>query len=147
MDPNEPDPMKLWQHVHGASSHFPIALIIVAVLFEIGAVLWKKPTWRTVGFWAVIVAAVLAVPTTLSGLTGQLGWFEFDKWEAEHLILHRNVSLWGGGAILLLAIWRVVRAKNTMKPGELAAYLIALIGATGAIGYTGWLGAYVARGY
>lgn len=147
MSSTEPDPIKLWQHVHGASSHFPIALIIVAILFEMGAILFKKPTWRVVGFWAVIVAAVLAVPTVLSGLTGQLGWFGVTKWDAEHLILHRNVSLWGGGAIVLLALWRVLREKTGMNPGEFVAYLLALAAATGAIGYTGYLGAYVQSGY
>ena len=53
----------------------------------------------------------------------------------------------GGGAIVLLALWRVLREKNGMKRGEFAAYIIALVAAAGAIGFTGYLGAYVARGY
>lgn len=152
MNSSDPDPMKFWQHVHGASSHFPIALVIVAVFFELGAIVLKKTSWRLVGFWSVVLAAVASVPTVLSGLTGQLGWLGNGESAttlagSEYVILHRNVSLWGGGAILLLALWRVLREKSGMKQGELSLYLVALVAAMGAIGYTGYLGAYVGKGY
>ncbi len=150
MNPGEEDPLKLWQHVHGASSHFPIALVIVAVLFELGAVMFKKPAWRIVGFWAIFTAALLSVPAILSGLTGFLGWFGFTPHGADvsdHVVLHRNVSLVGGGVLILLAAWRVGREKAGMKSAEHATYLVLLIAATLIIGYAGWLGAYVGHGY
>ena len=143
------DPIALWKHIHGASAHFPIAMMMVSFAFDYGAILFRRPNWRTVGFWTLIVAAVLSVPTILSGLWGQLGWFGVDKWEATSVLVHRNVSLFGGGVVLLLAIWRSLRrdSREDLKGGEWITYLVALIFATAAIGYTGYLGAYVKEGY
>lgn len=145
MEPTE-DAIKLWQHIHGASSHFPIALIIASFLFDFGSVLFKRPTWRIVGFWTLFTAAVVAVPTMLSGFTGLNGWFHVEKWDAASQLTHRNVAI--GASILLLVLvgWRIAR-KDGMAKGELAAYLLLAAILTGAIGYVGYLGAYVARGY
>jgi uncharacterized membrane protein len=140
------DPIKLWQHLHGATSHFPIAGMILAFLFDFGSVIFRRPSWRCVGFWTLIAAAVVSVPTVLSGLSAQYGWFGIEKWQADHLVLHRNLALFGAGAAIVLALWRTVR-KDDLKGGEWIAYLALLAVATGLIGFTGYYGAYVARGY
>lgn len=156
----EPDPIKIWQHIHGASAHFPIALMSMSFLFDLGGVVLRRPAWRTVGFWCLLVAAVVSVPLILSGFTGQLGWFHQDKWEADKMLVHRNVALAAGVLIFILTAWRASRERHHlsgaatpreheigMRAGELAAYLVILALSTVAVGYTGWLGAYVARGY
>jgi uncharacterized membrane protein len=140
------DPIKLWQHIHGASSHFPVAGIILSFLFDLGATLFRRPNWRHVGFWTLIATAIVSVPAVVSGLSAQLGWFGVDKWQADHLLIHRNVALGGAGLALLLALWRVAR-RDDLKGGEWIAYLVLAAVATGLLGYTGFLGAYVARGY
>jgi len=141
------DPIKLWQHIHGACSHFPIVGMTLSFLFDIGAILFRRPNWRPVGFWTLIAAAVISVPTVLSGLSAEYGWFGISpKWEAEHLILHRNLALAGSGAAIVLALWRAAR-KDMLKGAEWIAYLVVLTVATGLIGFTGFYGAYVARGY
>ena len=140
------DPIKLWQHLHGATSHFPIAGMILSFLFDFGATLFRRPTWRHVGFWTLIAAVVAAVPTVLTGLSAQYGWFGIEKWPADHLLIHRNLALFGSGVGLVLAIWRTVR-KDALKGAEWFVYLALLAVATGLIGFTGYYGAYVARGY
>lgn len=149
------DPIKLWQHLHGATIHFALALALVSAAFDVGSKLFNKKEWRTVGFWSLIVSVVLAVPAVLSGLWGQLGWFKGEKWEAEHLLSHRNVALGGTALLLGLLIWRVVTAdfgssrsmQDRKAQGGYTLYLILVVLAAGAIGYTGYLGGYVARGY
>lgn len=140
------DPIKLWQHTHGASVHFPIALIIVAFLFDLGALLFKKDSWRTIGFWCTLIAAGVSVAACLSGLWGQLGWGSVDKWEAESLIKHRNLALIGSGVMLALAIWRLA-VRDRLSRGAQWAYVVASLIAVGLIGFTGYVGGYVARGY
>jgi len=140
------DPIKFWQHIHGASSHFPIALLIFAWLFDVGGTILGRREWRVIGFWAVIAAAVISFPAIGSGLTGQLGWFGAKTWEAESLILHRNVALASGGLSQVLAIWRIIRGSK-ISGGEWIFYLVLLTAGVGIVGYTGFLGAYVARGY
>jgi uncharacterized membrane protein len=142
----EEDPIKLWQHIHGASAHFPIALLIVSVLFDIGSS-WKKHAgWRTVGFWAIIVAAIVAVPALASGLSAYFGWFGIH-WEGDKImLLHRNIALGAGGTCIALALWRSIR-HDDLKGGTWVVYLgLAILSMLG-IGYTGYLGAYVAQGY
>ncbi|MES2464260.1 MAG: DUF2231 domain-containing protein [Armatimonadota bacterium] len=142
----EADPIQLWQHIHGASSHFPIALLIVSVVFDLGSIWRKSPTWRAVGFWSLVIAAIVAIPATISGLSAIQGWFGVDRWIADSIVLHRNVALAAGGMSIALALWRVLR-RDALKAGEWAVYLGLAIMTTLGISYTGWLGAYVARGY
>ena len=152
------DPIKLWQHLHGASVHFALALTLVSFAFDLGSKVFGKKEWRTVGFWALVVAVTLSVPAILSGLWGQFGWFKADKWVTEpeaHLSLHRNVALGGSIILLLLLIWRtftsdfgIAHNRLERKAGQsYVIYLIVAFFAAAAIGYTGWLGGYVARGY
>lgn len=142
----EEDPLKLWQHVHGASVHFPVALAIVSALFDLGALAFKRDTWRTVGFWCLIAAAVVSIPAVLSGLAGQLGWFGIEKWEAGKLIQHRNLAFVCSGALLVLSAWRIAARDRASVGLRVVQLLIALVGAVAA-GWTGYVGAYVARGY
>ncbi len=165
----EEDPIKLWQHIHGATAHFPIALIIVSFLFDIGALIFKQPArpgvsedrdttvknpaWRSVAFWTLIIAALGCIPLVISGLAGQIGWFGISgltEANPESSVLnkfgHRNVALAGSGLAIALAIWRSAR-RDKFKGAEFAVYLVLLTLATVAIGWAGYLGAYVAKGY
>lgn len=152
------DPIKLWQHLHGASVHFALALAFVSFAFDLGSQVFHKKEWRTVGFWSLVVAVCLAVPAILSGLWGQLGWFKVEKWVTDpiaHLYLHRNVALGGSITLLLLLIWRsatkdfgVSRTGLDRKGNQVyLVYILLSFLATLAMGYTGYLGGYVARGY
>ena len=149
------DPIKLWQHLHGATIHFALALALVSAAFDLGSKLFGKKEWRTVGFWSLVVAVVLSVPAVLSGLWGQLGWFKADKWEAEHLLSHRNIALLGSGLLLALLVWRVLSAdfgssrsmQDRKGQGHYLIYLFLVVLAAATMGYTGFLGGYVARGY
>lgn len=140
------DPLKLWQHIHGASVHFPVALAVVSALFDLGALALRRETLRTVGFWCLIVATVVAVPALLSGLAAQLGWFGIEKWEAESLLKHRNLALIASGILLVLSVWRVATRDQAPPAIRAVQALIALAAAVFA-GWTGFVGAYVARGY
>jgi uncharacterized membrane protein len=140
------DPIKLWQHIHGATAHFPIAMMVVGFLFDLGAIVFKRENWRTVGFWCLMIAAIVAVPLVVSGMAGGMGWFGIEKWMAEGTMKHRNVALIGSGLTILLALWRAVR-RDALKGAEWGIFLLLLAAAVGGIGYAGFLGAYVARGY
>ena len=139
------DPLQWWQHIHGASSHFPIALLIFTFLFDFGATIFRRPDWRVIGFWALIVGSLMTIPSMLSGLTGQLGWFGVDKWSAASLLTHRTIALISGGTCLALMLWRVAR-RDRLQGVEWGIYLFLLTLAVGLISYTGLMGAWVAQG-
>ncbi|MFM7321305.1 MAG: DUF2231 domain-containing protein [Armatimonadota bacterium] len=140
------DPIPLWQHVHGASVHFPVALVLFAAVLDTGALLFRKDAWRAAAFWALIAGAVVSIPALLSGLSGQLGWFGIEKWDAESLLRHRNVAFFGTGACVALALWRAI-ARDQAGTGLRVAWVVLLWVAAGLCGWSGFLGGYVARGY
>ncbi|MGC4030859.1 MAG: hypothetical protein QM754_03805 [Tepidisphaeraceae bacterium] len=54
---------------HIAVVHFPIALIVVGTLVELFSFLgWRGSGFRRAGRWMLLIGAVLAVPTTFSGM-------------------------------------------------------------------------------
>lgn len=141
------DPIQLWQHLHGASAHFPIALLFVGAAFDYGSIVFKQPTWRHVGFWCLMCAALISVFTVITGLSGVYGWFGIkDVWQADSILKHRNIALITSGVAIALALWRAIR-RDRLQGAEWAVFLVALLAAVAGIGYTGFLGAYVQRGY
>ncbi|MGC4047992.1 MAG: DUF2231 domain-containing protein [Armatimonas sp.] len=147
--------MAFWKHLHGASTHFPIVLIMIAVAFDVGAILFKKEGWRTVAFWCFLLGALFTIPSVLSGQAGVVGWFgvkEDDRAyieagsKAEHVVnLHRLLAFVFGGVSLVLALWRVgVRDKLRGLPFWL--WLVVAVAVAGGIGYVGFLGGSISHG-
>ena len=145
------DPIGLWQHLHGATTHFPIALAIASLAFDLGAVLFKKDVWRTVGFWLVMGAAVACVPAIASGLyyiyADAKGLANVEAMgDVTTVTNHRNVSLVAGSLLIFLALWRAA-AKDSLNKKALAVYLILAVLMVSGIGYAGYLGGYLGHGY
>lgn len=147
------DPISLWKHIHGAVTHFPIALLFMSVAFDLGALLFKKANWRTVGFWTLVAAMVLIVPAIASGLYGiyldadgksylASGGYMPDrtiKW-------HRNMSFFAAGFLIVPTLWRIIKKDDLTKVAQVICLLIAFI-AMLFVTVTGYNGAYVPRGY
>lgn len=145
----EEDPLKLWQHIHGGSSHFPIALIMVAFLFDLGGAIFKRDDWKSVGFWCIILGALATIPAVLSGLSGGNGWFGGEWANREYsasMARHRTLALIASGLAIVLALWRTIR-KDKMRGPETMIYLFLLGAAVGVIGVVGYLGGYTGHGY
>ncbi|MBC8104198.1 MAG: DUF2231 domain-containing protein [Cytophagales bacterium] len=137
---------ELWVHVHGASTHFPIALLIVSLLFDLGALIFRQPNWRIVAYYTLLAAALGTIPAVLSGLTGGQGWFGIDPWTSGPVNTHRLVSLIASGIMLALALWRGLK-RDALKGVPFAIYLVLVVLSSVLIGYTGWLGGAVAGVY
>ncbi|HVW19948.1 MAG TPA: DUF2231 domain-containing protein [Opitutaceae bacterium] len=93
--------------MHGASTHFPIALTLVALLCDGAAVcLWHRPArrgLRSAGLAAAAIAAAGTVPAVASGLwltrgdllgAGALRWHHLFAWPAFGLIV--AAATWRG---------------------------------------------------
>lgn len=128
-----------WAEVHGATTHFPIALIFAAALADTAAVIWwTRPAGgklRAAGAYAIFAAALGSVPAVVSGLvltrgemlgTGALRWHHLFAWPAFTLLI-------------AVAVWRALRGAALTRrscTGYLVAVyaLAALIAATGRWG-------------
>jgi len=143
----EEDPISLVGHIHGASVHFPIALVITSIVFESISLLGRKPQFRTVAFWCLAFASLIALPALISGLGAQFGWLGGSAWDSKSMLTHRNIAFVGTGALLIGFIWRLTTIRK--EPSSVVRGLHFFLGivSAAAFGYAGYLGAYVARGY
>lgn len=61
-----------WDKLHGALTHFPIALLLFSTACDIGSVLLKKRPFarelRSVSFYALAVAALASAGAVISGI-------------------------------------------------------------------------------
>lgn len=69
---------------HAASTHFPVALLIVAVLSEILGLWTRKETWLTCTRFLLVLGAASAVGTAtlgwLNAYAGVSGVYKFHQW-------------------------------------------------------------------
>jgi mono/diheme cytochrome c family protein len=126
-----------WERAHGGLTHFPIALIFVATLFDVLSFVRpsKSRDFKAIGYWLVILAALGAVAAVFSGLG-------LSKWKVMGTGLMRlhHLFVWPAFALILaLTAWRVA-ARNEFSRRAFTSYLItaccacALIGAAGFVG-------------
>jgi uncharacterized membrane protein len=107
---------------HVVLIHFPIALFIIGVLFDLVARFTRRATFRTVALYNMVTAALFAVPVVV---TGFLAW----QWQLEGqklkgvLLLH---LLLGSLSALLIMVTAWLYARTQRRAGATPRYLIAL---------------------
>jgi mono/diheme cytochrome c family protein len=128
-----------WPEMHGALTHFPVALILISAFFETFAFLLKKEEWRKTSYLLLWMAVFLAIPTLISGwLTGQT-LFGSAPQLPNIFVDHRFAAFTTTTLALITLIWRASRREN-IAGGERIAALILLLITAGVVGYTGYLG-------
>ena len=124
-----------WARMHGGATHFPIALLMVSVLFDVAGFWWRNEFRRrefcAVGFYSLLIAAAASPVAVLSGLalsrgqllgTGALAMHHWFVWPAF-------------GLMIGLAVWRLV-ARERASAGYLALATLAVVAIVTA-GYWG----------
>ena len=119
-----------WARMHGGATHFPIALLLVSVLFDHAGFWWRNEVRRrefcAVGFYSLCIAAAAAPAAVVSGLalakgtvmgTGTLALHHYFVWPAF-------------GLLTGLAVWRLVvrdRASRRASGCYLAVASLTLV--------------------
>jgi len=127
---------KLFANLHGGSTHFPVALMIASVLFDLGAfVLRREPYERDLhaaGFYALLLGAAVSFLAVLSGLV-------ISAWQffGGGLLGKHHDFVWPAfGLMIGLAVWRFMVGNQYSRTGfgiylALAAITAGLMGAAG----------------
>jgi uncharacterized membrane protein len=129
----------LWARMHGGATHFPIACLMVSVLFDHAGFWWRDGArsreFRSVGFYSLLIAAAASPVAVVSGIalskgillgTGMLALHHYFIWPAF-------------GLLVGLAVWRLIvrdRASRRAVGGYLALASLTL-GAMVTAGYWG----------
>jgi len=101
-------PSDFWVKLHGASTHFPIAMVLGGCAFDVLALLsWEKPLGRNAkiaALYALVLGALGGMSAVVSGLVLTKG----EIWGTGALRWHHRF-VWPAFALLVAAsIWRLV---------------------------------------
>jgi len=130
----------LWPKLHGASVHFPIALVMAAALFDGLAFFWPRPSPRkaqlhAAGYFTIILGALGTFPAVLSGLFMTKG----EVLGHDTLLFH-HLFVWPAFAGLVgLGVWRVL-VDDRASHRSFIAYLVVLFLTAGLMAGAGYWG-------
>jgi uncharacterized membrane protein len=138
--------------IHMASAHFPIALLLSNVFFDVAGRWWNRLEWRRTSHWCHLLGVVSAGTTVLLGLignpfmedTGPLGavWRDYGNAMAQKSVVHSWVGISAAVLFAVLAVWRIRRKDEFGRTG-LVVYALASALGVALIGAAGYLGAHV----
>jgi uncharacterized membrane protein len=128
-----------WARMHGGATHFPIALLMVSVVFDHAAFWWRddlrRREFRALGFYCLLIAAAASPVAVLSGIalskgvllgTGLLALHHYFIWPAF-------------GFLIGLAVWRLVMRERVSRSavGYYLAFASLTLVAMMSAGYWG----------
>ena len=135
-----------WSRLHGGMTHFPIALILAAFLFDALSFLLHHPSpkqrdFSVTGYWLTVLGALGSLAAVFSGLA-------LSKWKigGTGLLLRHHLFVWPAFALIIgLATWRFL-IRNQPTPRGFAIYLSVMAIACGLIGTAGFFGGEILLG-
>jgi len=129
----------LWAKLHGASTHFPIALTVAAFLCDFAAaVLWARPVARSLGVAGTCAIALSAAGGIAAGVSGVF-LTKGELWGAGDLGMHHRF-VWPAFVVLVgAATWRLQVGGDITRKAHAAYLCVVGVGVilTGAAGYYG----------
>jgi len=114
LNPFDPKMLLLAKHAqHVVLIHFPIALFMTAVVFDLAAHRTKRQGLADAAYYNLSVAAIATFPVLATGI---LAWqFQLEGQKIKGILLMHLVLALGSSAIIWLAWWLHFRAKRTSK--------------------------------
>ena len=132
----------LWVKMHGGTTHFPIALVMASVLFDLVGLVApdnadksRRSGFRAAGFYTLILGALGSLGAVLSGLVISHG----QLWGRGNLARH-HTYLWPAfGLLMALAVWRLVVGNHASSRGLRIYLAVSMVTAAlmSAAGYWG----------
>jgi uncharacterized membrane protein len=123
---------------HPVIIHFPIALFIISVAFDLLAICRRNPAMAKAAYYNLVAAALTAPVAIASGLAAWQWQLEGAKLKG-NLLLHMVFALAASAMIWLLCGWRISQRKVPQRtPGLIYIFLavatVLLISIAGHLG-------------
>jgi uncharacterized membrane protein len=110
---------------HPVIIHFPIALFIISVAFDLLAIGRRNPALAKAAYYNILAAALTAPVAIASGLTAWQ-WLLEGAILKGNLLLHLIFALSASGMIWLLCGWRVRQRRFPERPPGVIYIVLAL---------------------
>ena len=130
----------IWAKLHGASTHFPVALAMTGAALE-AAGFWAPEAWpqkarlQAAGGYSVMLGALGTFPAVLSGLFLTRG----EALGHDELLFH-HLFVWPAFALLVgLGTWRALVSEGASRR-SFAIYLAVLLLTAGLMAGAGYWG-------
>jgi uncharacterized membrane protein len=128
-----------WDKLHGAMTHFPIALLLFSTACDFASVTFRKLSFarelRVVSFYGLAAAALASLGAVVSGIALTKG----DLWGRGYFAWHHRFVWPAFGLLVALAMWRLV-VRDAMSRAGLILYLVLMLLASGLIAAAGYFG-------
>jgi uncharacterized membrane protein len=142
MNPFDLNAALLAKHAqHPVIIHFPIALFIISVAFDLLAIWRNNPTMAKAAYYNLLAAALTTPMAIATGLTAWQWQLEGAKLKG-NLLVHLVFALSASGMIWLLCGWRFRQRKSPQTAPGIFYILLALVTVL-LIAITGHLGGIV----
>jgi uncharacterized membrane protein len=130
---------QIWAKLHGASVHFPIAMVLCSSLLDVAGKIHTRQGARerlqAAGYWTMLIGAAGTVPAVVSGIFMSKGIvLGHDQLRMHHFFV------WPAfGLIIGTATWRMLARESDSRPLPVAYLALAGIsaGLVMAAGYWG----------
>ncbi len=125
---------------HVVLIHFPIALFITGVAFDLIGRWTKRRGWADAAYYNLLVAAVSTLPVLATGL---LAWqFQLEGQKLKGILLLHLVFAWTSSAMIWVVWW--VHFRGRRRGVSLPDYRLPIeFLAVGIIALTGHLGGFL----
>jgi uncharacterized membrane protein len=141
VNPFDPKTVFLAKHAqHVVLIHFPIALFITAVAFDLLAQWTKRVGLADAAYYNLLMAAISTVPVLATGL---LAWqFQLEGQKLKGILLLHLVMACASTVLIWLVWWSHFRARR--RTVDLPSYRLAVeLLAVGIVAVTGHLGGFL----
>ena len=125
---------------HVVLIHFPIALFVTAVAFDVIAQWTKRSGLADTAYYNLLVAAISTLPVLATGI---VAWqFQLDGQKLKGILLLHLVLACFSSVMICLVWWVHFRARRRAEVLPSYRLAVELLG-VGLIGLTGYLGGFL----
>jgi uncharacterized membrane protein len=129
-----------WARMHGGATHFPIALLMVSVVFDHAGFWWnnelRRREFRALGFYSLLIAAAASPLAVLSGIALSRG-----KLMGSGAMRLHHLFIWPAFGLLVgLAVWRLVARESASRSASRCYLALVTIAAATMLGAGYWGG-------
>jgi uncharacterized membrane protein len=124
-------------HIHPIIVHFPIAIITIALIYDVISAIRNKSISPSRGIWLWLAAAVGAWASVATGPDDQA------RGNTTFLDIHSTLAdftAWAVTLLVLIRLWMLWKQNKPFVKGTLAAYLILSLLSCSLVLATGYYG-------